>query len=350
MSRAGVALFALCACGGGSSDPPDAAVPLDAAPPDAGPVITVDEAADCGGDPLVAGGGDHALVVASLAILILQDSRDLDGDGVPDNKLANLSGLANPALADQLADGTLMMPVEIFDRDADPDGCVKVGFYRGTCGDAVCIIGDRSVDAYLIDPASLEDGVPISRFRDGRTEVGGEVRLVAERGFVRVPVPIDEDQVMELPLTGFELDAELAGTGADTALLAGRLDGVLQAFMLDRQRGLSLPDVDVPPTHSYLDVMFANVLGPILALETNPSGCRMADVDLDDDGLEAFCDSDPDDADKRVDLCIDGDGTMVLDAPGVECTEAIGPDGPRFVDGISAGFGFTAEPALDLGD
>jgi hypothetical protein len=347
----GLAALALCACGGGAAAP-DAAPP-DAAPPDAAPdaapPITVDEPPDCGGDPLLAGGGDQTLVVSSLAILTLEEARDLDGDGTPDNKLSALGTLANDPIAQGIADGSLILLVEIFDRDADPDACVKLGVYDGACADAVCTVGDGVADAYAIDPGSVDgDGAPISRFRAAHTEVGAAVRLLTGPGFVRLSVPATDTIRLVLPVSATALEAEMTGAGADTALAAGRLHGVLQAFALDRQRGLSVPDIGLEPEHSLADAFFANIFGPILALEAGPRGCRKPDIDVDGDGLEAFCDSNPDDADNTVDVCIDGDGTMVLDGPGSECTEAVGPAGPRFVDGVSAAFAFTAEPALDI--
>jgi hypothetical protein len=71
-------------------------------------------------------------------------------------------------------------------------------------------------------------------------------------------------------------------------------------------------------------------------------GCRTPDIDVDGDGLEAFCDSDPNDDDKSVDVCIDGDGTEIRDTATTQCTEALLPNGkPRFVDGISVEMNFS---------
>ena len=48
---------------------------------------------------------------------------------------------------------------------------------------------------------------------------------------------------------------------------------------------------------------------------------------------------------KRVDSCRDGDGTIILDAPDMPCTQATLPDGtPRFVDGLSTALRFSAVP------
>ena len=54
---------------------------------------------------------------------------------------------------------------------------------------------------------------------------------------------------------------------------------------------------------------------PLLALpkSTVLPSCRTADIDADGDGLEAFCDTTPDADPRHVDLCIDGDGTVIDD-------------------------------------
>ena len=98
---------------------------------------------------------------------------------------------------------------------------------------------------------------------------------------------------------------------------------------------------------------FANLLGPLLALPKASTtvtkkyaGCRTPDIDVDGDGLEAFCDSMPDDENKVVDICIDGDGTEFADVLGadgkvvMQCSEAQSGTKNRFVDGISVELNF----------
>ena len=73
----------------------------------------------------------------------------------------------------------------------------------------------------------------------------------------------------------------------------------------------------------------------------------MPDVDVDGDGLEAFCDTDFLDNINTVDMCIDGDGTVIMDEAGINCTEYRLPSGEfAFTDGISVTFNFEAVPAL----
>jgi hypothetical protein len=107
-----------------------------------------------------------------------------------------------------------------------------------------------------------------------------------------------------------------------------------------------------------LDATFANLLGPILALPRAPDsihnrydGCRGPDIDADGDGREYFCDEAPDDMDKAVTVCIDGNGTEIRDSEveGGQCTNALDSEGrPRFADGISVELNFTTVPAGTL--
>ena len=123
----------------------------------------------------------------------------------------------------------------------------------------------------------------------------------------------------------------------------------------DTIRGLTVDQIMLTPEQSLLDATFANILGSLLALpKANKTilkdypDCRTPDIDVDGDGLEAFCDSDPNDMVKEVDTCIDGDGKVYhdeKDANGVvtkQCTEFTDSKGkPLFVDGISVELNFT---------
>jgi hypothetical protein len=334
-----LAALLLAGCGGGDDDAPLPDLPDAGEPPG-----RFDEPAECGGTPMTPATGSPSLVVSRIEILTLEEGAELDGDGVPDNQLAALSSLAGPALADAIADGSLILLAELFDAGPAPDGCVKLAVYDGGCLDAVCTVGDGVLDVYGIQPSSLDAaGAPISRFLAGSVErIGGEDRLVTRPGFLRLPVPVTDGVILTMPVTTAVLDARITDR-----LTGARFGGVMKANHLDQERGLSVEEIGILPEHSLLDAHYANLLGPILALPAGTvPGCRTPDVDLDGDGLEQFCDTDPNDDDRTVDLCIDGDGTMIADVPGVsECSEAIGPDGPRFVDGISVAFGFDTEPA-----
>ena len=156
--------------------------------------------------------------------------------------------------------------------------------------------------------------------------------------------------VLDLPITVTVADGTLTGAGATTALSMFRVGGVLQAFRLDQLAAPDIAQVGTMPGDTLLDIIYANLFGPLLALPRSSgsiAGCRTADIDVDGDGLEAFCDSNPNDDLKRVDTCIDGDGTVVNDGDGgvAQCTQATVNGKPRFVDGISVEIDLSANPA-----
>jgi len=130
---------------------------------------------------------------------------------------------------------------------------------------------------------------------------------------------------------------------------------VIDARTADTIRGLSVDQIHLTPDESLLDATFANVLGDLLALPKTKNantlkmfpGCKTPDIDVDGDGLEAFCMSDPTATNKVADVCIDGDGTEIhstYDDQGnilVHCAQAVDKNGkPRFVDGISVELNF----------
>jgi hypothetical protein len=354
---------AAVACGGGGSGTTDARTDaavsdapfdapvdamIDAERPDAGPA-PVTEAPDCGGDPLVAHQGDLSLVVSALALLPVGMAYDLDGDGDGDNKVAAIGSIAQDAIDTELAAGTMVLPVEIFDRDPDPDACVKLALYTGACVTPGCDLTDAIPDTVTIDPASLDaGGVPLSRLRSMSTTATGAVTALP--GVIRLDIPINDTDRLPMPITVQFADGMFTGTGPAAQLTGLRFGGTMQASRLDSVDMPLIEELGVMPGDTMLDGIFANLLGPLLAMPQSPhqTGCRAADIDLDADGIESFCDSDPDDDIKRVDTCIDGDGSVVLDGDGgvARCTDALIGGVPRFPDGVSAAFALTASPAV----
>ncbi|MDB4957463.1 MAG: putative lipoprotein [Myxococcales bacterium] len=199
-----------------------------------------------------------------------------------------------------------------------------------------------------LDPLSFSGSEPAISFKDGT--VSSALVLDAGPSLFSVKIPVSSGIVLDLRITGATIKATLAADGTTTD---GRLGGVIDAKTADTIRGLNVTQIGLTPENSLLDAIFANVLGPILALpKANATvlakypGCRTPDIDVDGDGLEAFCDSNDQDMIKTVDVCIDGDGTEIhdmVDGNGVtmHCTEALLPNGkPRFVDGISVELNF----------
>ncbi len=352
----GVAWALCCACGSHTARPDARQIdaprdtPADVAPDvaiDAAPPLVVGDPPACG-TALLAHHGDAQLAVSAFAIESAANGYDLDGNGSPDNKLSALAALAQSDFDDGLAHGTFVHPIELFDRDPDPDPCVELGFYGGTCDTPGCDLTDMTPDAIALDPATIDgNGAPISHLHAMMTTATGV--LHTGPGNLEFTLPISAG-TFPMPLTVMIGDGELAGTGTSTAILGFRLGGVLQANRLDLLAAPDVPQIGTMPGDTMLDIIYANILGPLLALPHSMTvpNCRTADIDVDGDGLEAFCDSNPNDDIMRVDTCIDGDGTVVHDGDNgvAQCTQAMLGGKPRFVDGISAAIRFDARAAV----
>jgi hypothetical protein len=180
---------------------------------------------------------------------------------------------------------------------------------------------------------------------------GGTLKLHAGPALFSINLPIQTGLALDLTLTGATIEGELYMAESGWAIRKGKLGGVIDARTADDIRGIEVSDINLSPEDSLLDAIFANVLGVFLALpkSENPeyAECHVPDIDVDQDGLEIFCDSTPDDDVKTVDMCIDGDGTVVMDAGGTHCTDAVDADGNyRFADGISVALNFETVPAV----
>ncbi|MFT3692806.1 MAG: putative metal-binding motif-containing protein [Kofleriaceae bacterium] len=302
---------------------------------------------------------------------VVGDGIDNDCDGLADEDGQNMPNTTDTADADH--DGQTVAQGDCNDHDPD--------IYKGhaeICGDGKdndCDgVADRTVDAQgnaiacspfdatnppdiTLDPLSFDGASPLISFKDG--VIDSSNALVAGPSLFSVNIPVTDGITLDLKITG----ATIKGTvGANGAISNGHLGGVIDAKTADTIRGLNVTEIGLTPDDSLLDAIFANLLGPLLALpkandeiqKTYPN-CRTPDIDVDGDGLEAFCDSNPNDDMKVVDTCIDGDGTVVKDtlnpdgSVAMHCTEAIGPNGkPRFVDGVSVELNFTTTPVKSL--
>lgn len=301
---------------------------------------------------------------------VVGDGIDNDCDGLADEDPQNTPSTDTQDLDH---DGHTIADGDCNDHDAD--------IYKGhpeICGDGKdndCDgVADRTQDAQgnaiacspfdtanpadiKLDPLSFDGGSPLISFKDGVIDSSNQ--LTAGPSLFSVNIPISDGITLDLKITG----ATIKGTvGSNGAIANGKLGGVIDAKTADTIRGLTVDQIGLTPEDSLLDAIFANLLGPLLALPKADAtvqamypNCRTPDIDVDGDGLEAFCDSTPDDGNKTVDVCIDGDGTVVkdtLNADGsvaMHCTEAIGPNGkPRFVDGVSVELNFTTTPVKSL--
>ncbi len=321
----------------------------------------VDADAD-GDDPLVENGdcNDNDMAIHPGATEIVGNLIDDDCDG-----LADEDGQDNPSTNDGDADGDTFSPA---DGDCDDTNAALHPGAVEICGDGLdndCDgVADRTEIAGMepacspynpataatipLDPLSFVNNAPAITFVDGTiTSVGGKLVLDAGPSIFSVNIPVTDGISLDLRISGATIQADVVEEGGAIVLKNGRLGGVIDSKTADTIRGLEVEQIGLTPDNSLLDATFANLLGPLLALPKSAKsiqdkypGCRTPDIDVDQDGLESYCDSNPDDDVKVVDICIDGDGTEFTDVGSMQCTEAMKADKFRFVDGISVELNF----------
>jgi hypothetical protein len=344
---------------------------------------------------LAGSAGADACVKFAIYLGIYKHDADLDGEETAveggdcdDTRMTSAPGAAEIAgnfvddncngMADEIDATTPSTDIEDHDGDGvtlaagDCDDSAETGATVGPDNDEICGDGldndcdgtadrgpesgeacnpyDATPDELTLDPLSFGDGGdPVIVFDNGEIDASGV--LEAGPSIFSVAVPVIDGVTLDLRITGAQIRANVVQEGDSIRLTEGRLGGIIDAKTADSIRGLEVEDIGLTPENSLLDATFANILGTLLALENSDQAgyerCRTPDIDVDRDGLETFCDSDTTDDIKTVDMCIDGDGTVVMDEGATQCTDALNADGTRrFVDGISVGLTFETTPTI----
>lgn len=210
--------------------------------------------------------------------------------------------------------------------------------------------GDANLSIDIQKISLAPNGEPILSFRNGQVKAN---KLAAGPSVFRVAVPIG-GETLELELSGARIEGTFRNAAGLMYLDNALLGGVLQVGSLARLDKINVKGFLTPP-QSLFDAVFANgALAEVLRLKKDGDNHYLPDMDVDGDGLETFWASDPEKTPAMVDMCRDGDGTIIRsgdtqvpnDDPKKRCVFARDTSGNyRFVDGISAALKFSAVPA-----
>jgi hypothetical protein len=261
----------------------------------------------------------RSYVVTLLEVMGENEGRDFDGDGVPDNAVAFLAGIANPGLqsAIEWGDGIFVFDIVGWTDPPTPDaGPVSLDFYQAIDADLPPDPGNNLGGAgqfltRLVD-YTLECQ-PRGRFEHAEI-VGHELRARANTWAFASP----NTGTMSVS------DVEITITfNEDFSTAEGVLSGLAPLCAL---------------TRSYLP---GSQTGNVLELVVNGYGVN-PDVDVDHDGLETVVG----DGHGGIKECIDG---ALAEPPAARVTGNACACDPRLADGYSMAFRGTMVRAALVG-
>lgn len=288
------ALLVCCiACGSPQSgDVPDAtsldAVSLDAAVPDAVPL--------------------DAPLPPILAPSLVFDDIHIAGLFEDPHAFSLLGQVLDPQLAQQIADGNLLMAIELRglddpDSPSDPEMTVGMYYLMDTDGDPTDNFDENAPELFSLSPGAIIMDEPAIHFTTAslanrRLHAEGVASLEAIAGG------------FPLPISNLVIDGRLEQSdGKILTMSDGRLRGAIGVSLLSLTPNIT-----------------GDMCGGETLLDVLATGCGLfplqPDMDVDEDGLETLFDTDNDGA---VDRCVDGDGTEIL---GTDC-----PRDPAIADG-----------------
>lgn len=287
---------------------------------------------------------------------------DLDGDGV---SVAD-GDCDDRATSPMVPTGSGMMPLAKLRHPkldakgitAAPELCDGIDYNCDGIPDnsAACDpFGDANVKLD-VQKVSLDAGQqPLLSFKNGKIKAN---KLEAGPSVFRVKVPLVKDADLELELSGARIRGTLREMNGLTYLDDAVLGGVLNSVSLARLDKINVKGFLTPPQSLFDAVYASGALATVLGLKKDADGHSLPDMDVDGDGIETFWASDPSKTPAFVDVCKDGDGTIIKngdttvpnDDPMKRCVFAKDAKGNyRFVDGVSAALSFKAVPAR-IGD
>lgn len=296
---------------------------------------------------------------------IIGNNVDDDCDGIADNMTPGSKPTSADAMIDHDGDGFTEAMGDCDDRSDTPDH-LALAKTRHPGAAEICDGIDHNCDGIpdngpKCDPfqendvvvsvqkssfvdASASPLVPNIAFKEG-TMKGGV--LNAGPDLFSISVPFKGSTPLSLQLTGAHVQLTLTDDGSKTHAMAGLLGGVLSDFSLAQITGINAGGV-IKSDQSLLDAVYVGPVATILGLDQDKDGHYLPDIDVDGDGFETFYNTNGPlpSGSIVVDTCKDGDGTIVMSAPGAPCALAKDAKGNyRFVDGLSAALRFTAVPA-----